>query len=175
MEFGVFKGCSLIRLAYFRHMLETPEARKIVAFDAFGHFPVEGVSLEADRRFIADFTGGAGQGCSKGEIKAILDFKDFKNIELVDGDVKDSFPKYLRDHPNVRFNLAHLDMDVYEPTAFVLPEVYERTVRGGLLMIDDYGLTPGATKAFDEFISAHSELTIRKDPLTKYPSYILKP
>ena len=42
VELGVFKGNSLIQFATFRNLLENDNSRKIVGFDAFGEFPVDG-------------------------------------------------------------------------------------------------------------------------------------
>lgn len=54
-----------------------------------------------------------------------------------------------------RFNFVHLDLDVYEPTLAVLRHVYPRMLRGGVIVLDDYGyhITPGIKKAVDEFVA----------------------
>ena len=36
VEFGVFKGASLIRWGTFRELFENPHSRKIIGFDDFG-------------------------------------------------------------------------------------------------------------------------------------------
>lgn len=59
-EFGVYKGNSLIQLATFRKMLETDEARKIYAFDAFGAFPRVDVKNAHDLKFIKKFESEGG-------------------------------------------------------------------------------------------------------------------
>ncbi|ERS85084.1 hypothetical protein Q667_17680 [Marinobacter sp. C1S70] len=48
VEFGVFKGASLIRFATFRECLETFSSRKIFGFDAFGDFPVPNDGVQSD-------------------------------------------------------------------------------------------------------------------------------
>ena len=40
LEFGVYKGTSLIRFATYREMLESQYSRKIIGFDTFGKFPL---------------------------------------------------------------------------------------------------------------------------------------
>ena len=60
-ELGVYKCTSLIRFASFRDSLENDYSRKIVAFDAFGRFPVENVNESDDLDFIQKFeSGGSG-------------------------------------------------------------------------------------------------------------------
>jgi len=44
-------------------------------------------------------------------------------------------------------------MDIYEPTAFALSFFNKRMVKGGIIVIDDYGFLtcPGIKRAVDEF------------------------
>ena len=44
-------------------------------------------------------------------------------------------------------------MDGYEPTKASLELQWERLVRGGIVVVDDYNAVGGATRANDEFIS----------------------
>ncbi len=173
-EFGVYKGNSLLQMATFRHMLELPEARKIYTFDAFGTFPTEDIQNPDDQDFIARFSSDGGDGSSLEEIQSILDFKGFKNIHLIKGDVRKTFPNFLKENPHTRFNLIHLDMDVYEPTKVVLSAIYDKLVKGGIIMIDDYNAVVGATNAIDEFIAAHPELSVEKLPTSHIPAFIVK-
>lgn len=65
-------------------------------------------------------------------------------------------------------------MDVYEPTAFVLGELFNKLIDGGLIVIDDYNTVEGATIAVDEFIVKHPNLKIEKLPYNTIPSFIRK-
>ena len=65
-----------------------------------------------------------------------------------------------------------MDLDVAEPTEYVLNTLYERLVRGGLVVIDDYNDVEGATKVVD-FVQKHN-LTINTLSFTK-PVFIKKP
>ena len=70
-----------------------------------------------------------------------------------------------------RFSLIHLDMDVYEPTAFVLKKLFDRLVVGGLIVIDDYNTVEGATIAVDEFIAQHPTLKLKNYLTIKFLFY----
>jgi hypothetical protein len=172
MEFGVYKGTSMVRLLTFRHLLETPESRAVVGFDAFGEFPVSGD--EDDRAFIDSFQLAGGPGYPQEEIEAYLDAKGFTNYELVAGDVTETLPRYLAERPATRVSLLHLDMDVYEPTRFVLEHLGPRLVRGAVVMIDDYTTVAGATRAADEFVTDRG-LVIEKQSIAHIPSYFRIP
>lgn len=173
-EFGVYKGNSLIQIATFQHMLELPGGSQIYAFDAFGTFPDTNIHGADDQKFITKFSNEGGEGSTLSDIKAIMDYKNFKNINLIEGDVRNTLPEFIEKNPQVRFKFVHLDMDVYEPTAFVLPYIYERLVYGGIIMIDDYNAVGGATRAIDAFLEEHPELKLHKLPINNVPAYITK-
>ena len=47
-----------------------------------------------------------------------------QNIELVKGDVANTFKKYLSNNPHTLFSLIYLDVDLYEPTKKILKIFY---------------------------------------------------
>ena len=172
LEFGVFKGASLVRLASFRDLVEGSAARRVIGFDAFGEFPA-GLSLESDRKFVDRFERHCGNGISKEELAAHLHRKEIANFELVEGDLHETLPLFLERNPSLKIALLHMDVDVYEPTKTVLTLLYHRLVAGGVLMLDNYGTVDGETKAVDEFFDGQ-DVTIRKPAYHPIPAYILK-
>lgn len=67
----------------------------------------------------------------------------------------------------------HIDTDLYEPAVTILENMYDRIVRGGIVMFDDYGTFPGETKAVDEFFES-KDFKIEKLPISHIPSFVLK-
>lgn len=173
-EFGVFKAASLIRFASFRDALENETSRKIIGFDNFGKFPNKGIKLKSDLNFIKNWQNKAGYGLSKSEINKILKKKGFRNIELIKGNVFNTLRMFLKKNPETRIAILHLDMDVKEPTDFVLKSLYKNVVPGGLIIFDDYNTVAGESEAVDEFSKKH-QLKIEKLPFYKIPSFIRKP
>jgi Macrocin-O-methyltransferase (TylF) len=169
LEFGVYKGTSLARLLTFRELLEASASRKVVGFDAFGEFPRTGDS--DDQAFIERFEGAGGPGYPESEIAEYLSAKGVGNFELVAGNVFETLPSYLENRPHLRIALLHLDMDVYEPTKFVLETLSDRIVRTGLIVVDDYATVAGATRAVDEW-NASRGLCVRKLPMAHIPAFI---
>ena len=174
LEFGVFKGVSLIRLATFRSTLENDFARKIVGFDAFGKFPKKGLKLKIDQDFSIHHDKSAGNGLDIKTLKNILNKKGFKNIELIKGNIIKTLPKYLDDNPETRIAFLHLDMDVKEPTDLALNLLFDRVVPGGLIILDDYNAVAGETISVDEFVKKN-KLKIEKLPYYYLPAFIRKP
>lgn len=171
VECGVFKGTSLIRFGTFREILESQYSRKLIGFDAFGVFPVP--KNKSDQSFVKDFEGVAGEGISKEELEDLFTYKGFKNYELIQGDIVKTVPKYVLDHPELKIALLHIDVDVYEPTRVILNQLYDRVVKGGLILFDDFGTVEGETRAIDEFFGEVSA-NIEKLPISHLPSYIRK-
>ena len=59
-------------------------------------------------------------------------------------------------------------------SSFVLNLLFDRVVKGGIILIDDYPTEYGAVKAIDEFIKKNREIKINKLGLSYKPSYIVK-
>lgn len=169
VECGVYKGASLIRFATFREVLESPFSREIVGFDAFGEFPKP--RNESDLEFVKRFEKEGGDGYDRQILTEVFEYKKFRNIELVEGDVLITVPDYLAANPELKIALLHVDVDVYEPTLSVLENFFERVVPGGVVILDDYGAVDGATRAIDEFVEERN-LKIEKFPFAHVPAFI---
>lgn len=174
VEAGVYKGASLMRFAGFREVLESVHSREIIGFDAFGAFPRGAVEGKSDQAFIDQFELSGGPGISKAELEEALYAKGYDNVSLVEGDIFETLPSFLGEKPETRIALLHLDMDVYEPTAFVLEQLTERMVRGGLIVFDDYGAVEGATRAADE-LARKLDTGLHKLPNYKVPAFVVMP
>jgi hypothetical protein len=172
VECGVFKGASFLRFASFRESLESQAFRKLIGFDAFGTFPPSGDS--EDRAFAAKHDAAAGRGISVDELNLALQNKAISNTDLVQGDILKTLPAYLERNPALRVALLHIDVDIYEPTKVILDCLYERVVPGGVIVLDDYPIIDGETRAVDEFIEGKG-LLIEKLPLGRNPAFIRKP
>lgn len=171
VECGVYKGASLIRFATFREILESVYSRKIIGFDAFGKFPIQGD--ENDLAFIDRFEGEGGPGISVKELTNVFNYKGIQNIELVEGDICVTVSDYLSGCPELKIALLHIDVDVYDPTMTTLRTFYDCVVPGGLVVFDDYGTVAGETRAVDEFFSG-KDVRFEKLAISHIPAFIRK-
>ena len=121
LEFGVYKGTSLIRFATYREMLESQYSRKIIGFDTFGKFPL--TDLEEDNKFIKDFSKN-GDSISEEELREVFKNKKFDNFELYSGDILQTLPEYINENPAQKIALLHIDVDVYKHTKFILDMLF---------------------------------------------------
>ncbi|MEO8183033.1 MAG: TylF/MycF/NovP-related O-methyltransferase [Deltaproteobacteria bacterium] len=170
VECGVYKGASLLRFLSFRELLESPDSRKLIAFDAFGRFPETADS--EDTAFIERFAQAGGDGISVAELRRILTHKGFRNTELVAGDINRTLPDYVKAHLELRIALLHVDVDCYEPTVTILEQLFDRMVPGGLVVFDDYGKVAGETRAVDEFLRQHPR-QLQKLSICHVPTYLV--
>jgi len=173
VELGIFKGISFVRFLAYRQMLENNSHRKFIGFDAFGVFPQ--ATLDADRKMLKDFLTSAGdQSISEEQLSKVLQNKGVnKNVELVQGDINQTVPSFIDANPSIQFSMIHLDVDLYEPSVTALEYLYPRLSKGGILILDDYQIWDGESKAVDEYFQDTS-IEIRKFPFAKAPSYIIK-
>lgn len=72
-------------------------------------------------------------------------------IHYIQGMVEHTIPH----HAPEKIALLRLDTDWYESTRHEMEHLFPRLVKGGVLIIDDYGHWQGARKAVDEYISQH--------------------
>jgi len=172
VECGVFKGVSLSRWIKFRDMLENAFSRKIIAFDIFGKFPE--ATYEKDIIDRDNFVQHAGdESISVEELNSIFSSLSLNNnLTLVAGDVINTVPEYIKKTPSLKISLLHIDVDLYEPTKVVLETFYEHVVKGGVIVLDDYGAFAGANKAVDEFFGVNAE--VKKLPFSNAIGYIVK-
>jgi predicted O-methyltransferase YrrM len=172
IECGVFKGISLIRFAAFRNLLQK-RSKKIIGFDMFGEFPK--TKFVKDQKMRKKFIKDSGKsGISKKQLIEILKRKKLNDkIELIQGDVTTTIPKYIEKNPKLKISFLNLDTDIYEPAVTILEYLYPKIVKGGILVLDDYKVFPGETKAVDEYF-AGKNIKIQKFPFSKTPHYIIK-
>ncbi len=82
-------------------------------------------------------------------IKNLKKYNNIDNIKLIKGSVE----KTLLDINNLpkKISLLRLDTDFYDSTLVELKLLYPLLVKGGVLIIDDYGHWKGCKKAVDEY------------------------
>lgn len=126
VEFGVWRGHSINLFA--RDLALHGAA--ITGFDSF-----EGLEEDWTGHHKGREKGGFTLG---GEMPRVL-----SNAHLVKGWVEDTVPPFLAAHPGAPVIFAHLDLDTYTPTAFVLGLLRARLGEGSVLLFDELYGYPG--------------------------------
>mgnify|MGYP001342933945 CR=1 FL=1 len=171
IEFGVFKGNSLIRFATYRDIFKSN--KKIIGFDAFGRFPIQ--NNKNDNKFIKKFEKESGIGISLNNLKSFLNKKKLKNILLYKGNIETTIEEFLKENKLLKISFLHIDVDVYQPTKIILEKLFDKVSRNGIILFDDYSVIEGETKAVDEFLKKKNiKNKLKRIPYTKGPYYLVK-
>ena len=161
VECGVWRGGSMMAAA--RTLIECgDETRTLHLFDTF-----EGMSVPTDKDVAID--GQSADSLLAREDKndsqsawCLATIEDVKSgmsstryppdrIRYIKGKVEETIPRSAPE----RIAILRLDTDWYESTRHELEHLFPRLVKGGVLIIDDYGHWKGAREAVDEYLSAN--------------------
>lgn len=153
VECGVWKGGSSMMAAL---SLNADKSRFLYLYDTF-----EGMNEPGgeDVNMIGEAAEGTWQGrdkCEAGieEVQKNMALTPYpsQNIKYIAGMVEDTIPATIPE----KISLLRLDTDWYESTYHELINLYPRLVKGGVLIIDDYGHWQGAKKAVDQYFEENN-------------------
>lgn len=185
VELGVFRGLSMMSFANFLEITNIGDrTKKVWGFDNWKGF----IKLdEKDGKECDQVNKVAGGFNSSGYFEELQDAITLfdndrfvpwkKRIELIEGNIEQTVPKFIEDNPGLRISLIHFDCDMYEPTKIALECLYDKVVRGGVIVFDEYGVIEwaGESAAVDEFF-AGKDIKLQKFPWQGAPgAYIIKP
>jgi O-methyltransferase len=147
VEIGVWKGGSIMSMLL---ALENNKSiRDVHLYDTFAGM-TKPTDLDNDKNKEIDITQNLFDNCycSIEEVKDNLTLIDYPEDKLHyhKGDICENktFPEKIA--------LLRLDTDWYESTKYELENFYPLVVKGGIVIIDDYGHSEGCKKAVDEFL-----------------------
>jgi hypothetical protein len=180
IEFGVRWGQNLALFTTFRNIHEPYNlSRKIIGFDTFEGFPsVSTHDGSADVARVGAYSVTADYASYLEEILSAQERlgprSHVKRHELVKGDVVETLPKYLNDHPETIIALAFFDLDLYEPTKICLELIRPYLVKNSVVGFDELVCDqfPGETKALKEAWGL-SNFEILRDPVSPQQSYLV--
>ena len=184
VELGVYRGASLMSWANFLEVRNMGDrAKQVIGFDNWEGFKKFHEKDGDENVRVNKVIGGYDAGIFKEVLKdaiAIYDkdrFIPYKpRIILVDGDIEESVPRFIKENPGLRISLLHVDCDLYEPTKVGLQYLWPRVVKGGVVVFDDYGVRPweGESTAADEYF-ADKKIALRRFNWAQSPgAYIIK-
>ena len=142
IECGIAKGGCIAIMKFF-----SGHGNKIYGFDAFEGMPNLTKEDEGSGQ------NWVGYNCSNG-IKSVSDTFNllninFKDVYIIKGYFEETIPMYLDNIENIA--ILRLDNDWYQSTKYCLNSLYGKVIKGGVVLIDDYGIFTGCKKAVDEF------------------------
>lgn len=173
VECGVFKGASFCRLALMRELFCNPTGKDLIGFDTFDrYFPAD---YGRDVELRANLIAAAGEhGISRDDLMDTLEDAECYtfNVRLVAGDICETVPSFVSQYPELKISLLNLDVDFYPAAKTVLEHLWPRVSQGGLMLIDDYGVFEGETRAVDEYFQGKAK--IRRMSYAYSPCFLRK-
>ena len=156
MEFGCRWGQNLALFSSMRGIYEPfNRLRKVVGFDTFSGF------VNVDDCDGKDMNSSSYAVTKQYEdyLEKLLSLQEkesplphLKKYELIKGDVCETVPQYLKDHPETIVALAYFDLDLYKPTKAVIDAIRHRIPKGAVIAFDEINdpACPGETLALLE-------------------------
>ena len=157
-EFEDIKGC-IVECGVWRGgmsgaMSEVLKGRKSYLYDSFEGLPeVKAIDGTDAMNWQKNTTDPAYLDNCKAEMKFAEQAMQMSggNYKLIKGWFNETLLNELPEEP---IAILRLDADWYESTLICLKQLYPRVVKGGLILIDDYNLWDGCSKAIHDYLSS---------------------
>lgn len=180
LEFGTRWGRNLATFLSLRNVFEPHNyTRRVIGFDTFEGFASlskedgqDAILKDGNLAVSQQWEDTLAQLLAQHE--ALAPRPALKRFELVKGDVVETFPAWLEQHPESIVALAYFDMDIYRPTKEALQALLPRLTKGSIIGFDELCLEafPGETVALREVLDLSRHRLIRS-PYSGNQSYII--
>jgi hypothetical protein len=179
VECGVFRGFGLMTWAHLSAVLEPANlTRRIYGFDSFQGFPA--VSSRDDNTHKPPAPGEL-KAESFEELSRLIEIYDrdrflghVDKVSLVKGDVVETVPRFVTEHPHLVVSLLFLDLDLYEPTKVAIEHLVPRMPKGAVIAFDqlDNPIWPGEAQALAGTLGIQ-KLQLRRFEWDPYVGYAI--
>lgn len=178
-EFGVHRGRHLATFTTLRahHEPYNPH-RRIVGFDTFTGFPEvsdkDTIHSAVPGRFAVDEDYPDHLRDVLAMHEQLEPLRHIQRTLVVDGDVRDTLPQYLKDNPHTIIALAYFDLDLYEPTRVALEQIQPYLTKGSIVAFDElaHAKWPGETSAVRDTLGTNAA-RLRLMPGHATPTYLV--
>lgn len=189
VEIGVFKGIGIAQLVKMREIFIPASNKKVIGFDLFSTWDNYKKTLNNHDKKLIEYFGLSnvmGDGCiQKNDVEHFINNIKLTNTrigfntdiyQLVEGDITITLPKYLEENPGFRISYLYLDLDIDQPTFISLNLLYDRIVRGGIIVFDEYACEKWTeSNAVDRFLKDHPNLQLKTIYWSRTPTaFIIK-
>ena len=155
VECGVWKGGMICGAAKFAK--ENNIHRKFYAFDSYEGFPEpcekDIVAFTGEKALDLENWGMKHKDSLKPTLESLQDCMEKLAVSVspIKGWFKDTVPSFQE-----KIAILRLDGDWYDSTKVCLEHLYKQVVKGGVVILDDYGYWKGCKEATDEFLLANN-------------------
>lgn len=163
VECGIYRGFSFFSLGKFLEIFcMGDKTRKLLGFDSFEGFSDLSPEDGGEKESVTRIKGGTNPIDFKNDFYELLKINNLdafapwvERMQVVEGDVRSTIPKYVSENPGIRIALLHIDIDIFEPVKVALENFYPRVVPGGLVILDEYAHQdwPGESAAVEQYFT----------------------
>lgn len=171
VEFGVFKGSGLALWMKLKNLYEPHSLMRIIGFD---YFDTQNLlnDLNGDNKEIMSYVVDR---VDKNELKFESVNKRLSNINdknyiLIKGEAVEQCSNYYNKNQGARIKLLYMDLDLGEPTYEILKILWDKIVKNGIIVFDEYGY-----HRFDESNGVDKFLLEVKDQYEVFNTFVNAP
>ena len=142
VEIGVFKGSGVASFSKFLEIYCPNSNKKIVGFDIFKNNDQEILNKydEDDKKNMNVVYSRVDE--KELTLQSVTNRLDNMNIHkkyiLIEGDVEETLPEFVKNNPGFRIALLYIDCDLDKPTYYSLKYLWDRVLPGGIIIFDEY-------------------------------------
>lgn len=167
---GISAEEGFTRFAMFKSLIGRKPSQKMIAFERYSHIlnkdeRPDNNSMQCQVSNLSFTTANIHQVLIQKGIEA--------NVDFIPGNLHDSIPDYLIEHPELKIAFLNIDLDSYEATLTALEYFYPRLVEGGVLVIDNYYKNEEERRAIETYFNS-SMIVINNFSVNKGPHYIIR-
>jgi len=143
VEVGVFKGSGVASFQKFIELFCPNSIKKVIGFDIFD-VEKSKIILSNDSAIDKSEMIKVYDRVEHGSLtlqavtQRLNDMKLNSRAILVDGDITESMPVFVKENPGFRISLLYIDVDLERPTYVALKNLWDRVLPGGVVVFDEY-------------------------------------
>jgi antirestriction protein len=167
---GIAAEQGFTKFAVFRKLISTHSTEKVIAFEKF----TKSLSFKS-----VDQRTGALEYKIKEPVASVEKAQDkllkkgVAHIDFIPGNLDDSIPDYLIEHPELKISYLCLDLDDYTASINSLQYFYPRVVYGGITVFDNYHKHGEDYKAITDYFR-HNKINISTFSVNKGPHFTIR-
>jgi hypothetical protein len=143
VEVGVFKGSGVATFQKFIEIFCTNSIKKVIGFDIFdvekSKIILSNDSATDKSEMIKVYDRVEHESLTLQSVtQRLSDMKLNSRAILVDGDIAETLPIFVKENPGLRISLLYIDVDLERPTYVALKNLWDRVLPGGVVVFDEY-------------------------------------
>lgn len=139
IEFGVFKGAGVALFLKLKMMYEPNSLMKVIGFDYFNKNKLINSLDGLNQTLMTSVLNRVDENeLSFNNVNKRLSKFNRDNYILVEGEAVKECVKFNTENPGLRIKILYMDLDLGEPTYLILQTLWEKVVKNGIIVLDEY-------------------------------------